>query len=177
MPNFILNINSPTEDLMLEDTSVGCCLLNSGIDLSELKSLARRIAAADKICLLYGEKAAVLQNSVGADGIVADLSQSSNIKKDIADLRKQIKDGILGVISRNRRHEAMIVSENEPDFIVFRVWNDGCEQTFELAEWYEEFFLLQMAIMPQDNEVDFARYNADILILTPEQYKIFVAKK
>ena len=177
MPNFILNINSATEDLMLEDASVGCCLLNSEIEPMALKRLVHRVMTADKICLLYGKNAADLQQSTGADGILADLSKSENIKKDMENLRRQIKNGVLGVISRNRRHEAMIVSENEPDFIVFRVWKEGGEQTLELASWYEEFFLLQMAIMPQDNEVDFARYNADILILTPEQYKIFVAKK
>jgi hypothetical protein len=71
----------------------------------------------------------------------------------------------------------MIVSENEPDFVIFKVWHDGQDKTIELAKWYNEFFLLQMAIMPQDDDIAFEEYLADIMILTPETYKIFVAKK
>ena len=103
MPNFILNINSATEDLMLEDASVGCCLLNSEIEPMALKRLVHRVMTADKICLLYGKNAADLQQSTGSDGILADLSKSENIKRDMENLRRQIKNGVLGVISRNRR--------------------------------------------------------------------------
>ena len=34
-----------------------------------------------------------------------------------------------------------------------------------------------MAIMPQDDNIALKDYLADIMILTPELYKIFVAKK
>jgi len=78
---------------------------------------------------------------------------------------------------RRRRHEAMIVSENEPDFVVFRIWSEGAEKTKALADWYAEFFLLQTAVEPMDGSVDFSAWPADMVILSPEDYKILVAKK
>ena len=35
----------------------------------------------------------------------------------------------------------MIVSEAEPDFVVFKVWKDGFESVRELTDWYNDFFL------------------------------------
>lgn len=177
MPNFILNICSQDDDLMLNNAAIECCLVNSAIEISHLQNIVQKMQNVGRIVLLNGEGAAELCVSVKADGIITDLSKSNNIKKDISETRQQIGNGVLGVISRNRRHEAMLVSENEPDFLVFKVWNEGSMQTLELAKWYANFFLLQMAIMPQDDEVDISEYNADMLILTPRQYKIFVAKK
>ncbi len=177
MPNFILNINSQDDDLMLSNPDIQCYLLNSDIENELLHRLVHQISSVGKISLLYGGKSLNLFSSTTADGILVDLSKSNNIKKDILRIREQLKDGILGAICRNRRHEAMLVSENEPDFIVFKIWSDGADKTLELAKWYNEFFLLQMAIAPQDKEVNFEQYPADIVILTPDQYKIFVAKK
>lgn len=177
MPNFILNITSQDDDLMLQNPEIQCVLLNSDISEQELQKIVHQILSAGKIVILTGKKAVDLVKILNADGVLIDLSKSNNIKKDIADVRNRISGGFLGVICRNRRHEAMIASENDPDFIVFKVWSDGAEKTIELAEWYSEFFLLQMAVFPQDENIDFNKYPADIFILTPEQYKIFVAKK
>ena len=71
----------------------------------------------------------------------------------------------------------MIVSENEPDFVVFRIWNEGAEKTKALADWYAAFFLLQTAVEPMDGSVNFSAWPADMVILSPEDYKILVAKK
>lgn len=177
MPNFILNICSPDDELFLSDSAVQCFLLNSEIERNALRKICGRLLAAGKIVLLSGPCALDLRNALKADGVLLDLSAVSDVKREMAAARASMKDGILGVVSRNRRHEAMIVSENEPDFIVFKIWRDGAEQTLELSKWYNEFFLLQQAVMPQDDGADFERYPADIVILTPREYKIFVAKK
>lgn len=177
MPNFILNIRSAGDELFLSDSSVQCCMLNSEIEEKDLREICKCLLEAGKIVLLSGKRALDLYGTLKADGVVLDLSAGSNIKADMASARRVMKGGILGVVSRNRRHEAMIVSENEPDFIVFKIWRDGTEQTRGLSEWYNEFFLLQQAVMPQDDGADFGQYPADIVILTPREYKIFVAKK
>lgn len=177
MPNFILNICSAGDELFLSDSSVQCCMLNSEIEEKDLREICKCLLEAGKIVLLSGKRALDLYGTLKADGVVLDLSAGSNIKADMASARRVMKGGILGVVSRNRRHEAMIVSENEPDFIVFKIWRDGTEQTRELSKWYSEFFLLQQAVMPQDDGADFGQYPADIVILTPREYKIFVAKK
>ena len=90
----------------------------------------------------------------------------------MAALRRQLGRRFLGVICRSRRHEAMIVSENEPDFVVFRIWSEGAEKTKALADWYAEFFLLQTTVPSI-----FSAWPADMVILSPEDYKILVAKK
>lgn len=177
MPNFILNIRSADDELFLSDSSVQCFLLNSEIEQDNLRKICKCLLEAGKIVLLAGKRALDLYGTLKADGVVLDLSASSDIKADITAARNVMKGGILGVVSRNRRHEAMLVSENEPDFIVFKIWHDGAEQTRGLSEWYNEFFLLQQAVMPQDNGADFEQYPADMAILTPQDYKIFVAKK
>ena len=177
MPNFILNINSPDDDLLLANPDIQCCLLNSEIEPKLLKKIIFQLQQAERIVLLFGANACELCNQLSVDGVALDLSKSNNLKQDITYARKQIGKKFLGAIVRNRRHEAMVASENEPDFIIFKIWEQGFEQTLSLAEWYSEFFLLQMAIFPQDDDVDIKRYPADILILTPRQYKIFVAKK
>lgn len=177
MPNFILNIRSAEDELFLSDSSLQCYLLNSEIEQAALQRLCEKLLNAGKIVLLSGVRALEQYAPLKADGVLLDLSASADVKKDMSSARRLMKGGILGVISRNRRHEAMIASENEPDFIVFKIWKDGSAQTLELSKWYNEFFLLQQAVMPQDGRADFEQYPSDMVILTPQDYKIFVAKK
>lgn len=177
MQNFILNIRSAEDELFLSDSLLQCYLLDTAIELNALSELCNRLLNAGKIVLLSGDRALDLCALLKADGVVLDLSASADIKADMDFACRSLKGGILGVVSRNRRHEAMLVSENEPDFIVFKIWRDGAAHTIELSRWYNEFFLLQQAVMPQDDETDFEQYPADMAILTPQLYKIFVAKK
>ena len=177
MPNFILNINSKDDDLLEKDPQIQCCLLNTEMEENICLKIAEQLKKSSRILLLTGKNALVWYKKLSADGVLADLSSSSDIKKDILTLKTKLQSGVLGIICRNRRHEAMFASENNIDFIAFRVWNDGCAKTLELTQWYNELFLLQMALIPSDEKVDFAVFPSDILILTPEQYKIFVAKK
>ena len=177
MPKFILKISRPGAEALLEDPNLECFVFSSALPEDYLQRQTARAVQAGKIVLLEGENAAALCLRLNADGIIADLSASAAVKKDMAALRRQIGSRFLGVICRNRRHEAMIVSENEPDFIIFKIWRDGAEKTRELAEWYHEFFLLQMAVEPEDEDADVLSYPCDMAILSPDTYKILVAKK
>ncbi len=177
MPKFILKISSADEENDINTENVECFIYDAGLPADYLSRQIDRAREKDKIILFEGDNAAALAVKLGADGIVADLSQSQNIKKEMAALRAKIGSRFLGVICRNRRHEAMIVSENEPDFVIFRIWGEGAEKTKELAAWYEEFFLLQMAVEPMDDETDFSSFPADMVILSPARYKILVAQK
>jgi len=100
----------------------------------------------------------------GLDGMIVDLSKSEHITKDYRQLTKDLKGKIVGAICRNRRHEAMIVSECEPDFVVFRAWKDGQEKIKELSSWYNEMFLIQAALLPMEN-VDYQSFETDFVIL------------
>ena len=69
----------------------------------------------------------------------------------------------------------MLVGECEPDFVVFRAWADGQEKVKELTSWFYQMFLLQSALLPVE-DVDFASFETDFVILDDTKYKIFVAK-
>lgn len=177
MSKFILKITAESAENCVEDAGVDCFILSASLPEACLDGWIRRIEAAGKIALLEGKDAAGLAVKLGADGIVADLSASTAIKKEMAALRRELGRRFLGVVCRGRRHEAMVVSENEPDFVVFRLWSEGGEKMRELIEWYTEFFLLQTAVEPMDGQADFSACPADMVILSPEDYKILVAKK
>lgn len=175
MPKFIIKISdAASADNFAADAE--CFIIDTdgaGIDVS---ALCDRLQKAGKIVLLSGSRAVELCQSLPADGLIADLRESSRIKQDMAALRKACPNRVLGVVCRNRRHEAMIVSENEPDFVIFRVWQDGWQKTRELALWYSQLFLIQMAVEPE-GAADFADFGADMVILSPESYKILLRKK
>ena len=178
MPKFILKITeADSKKDYINETNAKCFIYSASLDDEYLRRQIAAASSADKIVLLEGEEAESKVKSLGADGLVTDLSKTSAIKKEMRRIRSELPHCFLGVICRNRRHEAMIVSENEPDFIIFKIWEDGKENTLELTKWYNEFFLLQMAVEPMDKQVDFSAYPADMVILSPEDYKILVAKK
>ena len=129
MPKFILKITAESAENCIDEKNVECFILSASLPEDCLGRIIRKIEAAGKIALLEGEDAAALAVKLGTDGIVADLSASTAIKKEMATLRRQLGRRFLGVICRSRRHEAMIVSENEPDFVVFRIWSEGAEKT------------------------------------------------
>ncbi len=98
------------------------------------------------------------------DGIVLDLSKSEHIAADYKKQTKDLKNKIVGIICRNRRHEAMLASECEPDFLVFRAWRDGIEKVKELTSWYNEMFLIQSALLPME-EIDYSSFKTDFVVL------------
>ena len=123
----------------------------------ELKKLVLGLSVSD--CLAYN-----------LDGILLDLSKSENIPADYKKQTKDLKNKFIGIICRNRRHEAMIASECEPDFIVFKAWCDGIEKIKDLSSWYNEMFLIQCAVMPMEN-LDYASFKTDFAVLSDEFLK------
>ena len=124
---------------------------------------------------MSGEKAADLYLQNLGDGLIIDTSKDENPAKQIKEIKAKCKKALLGVICRNRRHEAMLVSECEPDFIIFRIWKDGLDHNIELLKWYSDLFLIQNAVLPED-EIDTRKIPADFVILNDTAYTIFVAK-
>lgn len=101
------------------------------------------------------------------DGVLLDFSKSEHIGADYQKYAKDLKGKIIGAVTRNRRHEAMLVSECEPDFVVFRAWQDGAEKVKELTSWYNEMFLIQSALLPME-DVDYKSFETDFVILKDE---------
>lgn len=153
------------EDLsVLENQEVDCFLLSSKLSEKFIKDFTTKAQTLEKIALVYGENSIQKCLETNCDGVIIDLTASENIKKDIEKIRKELGDKkFLGIIPRARRHEAMLVSELEPDFVVFKVWKDGIENMQELVSWYTEFFLIQCAILLEE-DVDVSSFSADMVI-------------
>ena len=118
---------------------------------------------------MYGDNALTFYQKFNPDGLILNTIQEENPRKYIEDIRAQAKKAVIGAISRNRRHEAMLVSEAEPDFIIFQVWKDGLQNNLELLDWYNEFFLIQNAAWPKE-DVDISQIKSDFVILDDLKY-------
>ena len=171
MQKFIIHITEPKFDL-LEQADLECFILNQNLTDSFKTEFAKKAKEKHKLVLSFDAKTTMDFN---LDGVIIDLSKSTNIAADYKDLTQGMKKKFIGAICRNRRHEAMLVGECEPDFVVFRAWVDGQEKVQELTSWFAEMFLLQSALLPVE-DVDFSTFITDFVILDDTKYKIFVAK-
>jgi len=163
MQKIIYRIDEANETY-LNDLGAECYVLNTMLDASFCKDFICKSAKNEKIVLFYGENAVSCCQKYGADGVVVDLGDEK-LKEKVGLLRKELgKDKFIGLFTRNRRHESMIVSEVEPDFIIFKIWKDGFAQLKELTDWYADFFLIQSAAWLMDENVDFEQLNTDFVI-------------
>lgn len=168
MQKFIVKLTNQDATL-IDDATLECFVVDSAQKGAD--KLIAQITAKNKIALLEGEKACELCKSWSADGVLIDLSKSEHCAKDVNFARKQIGDKVLGVISRNRRHEAMLISECEPDFVAFKVWNDGIEQVKELLSWYTEMFLIQSAAVLAEPISPLNQLDCDIIVCSAQEYR------
>lgn len=150
MQNLIINITQENFK-PLENDAFGCFILSQNLSESFKKDFIEQAHKKDNLCLLSGDSAVEEYAKINADGVVFDLSKEEKPQKILKDFQQKNPKALVGAISRNRRHEAMLISECEPDFIIFKVWAEGLEKSKGLLEWYNEFFLIQSAIMPMDS--------------------------
>lgn len=176
MQKFILNLTNEGNALIV-DSDIECFIAPTEAGENSLKAWLDEARRHNKILLLSGQDCCAMCQKLGADGVLVDLSASEHCAKDVNFARKQIGDKVLGVISRNRRHEAMLISECEPDFVAFKVWQQGKERASELVSWYTEMFLIQSAAVLQEPISDLQTLDCDIVVGNASDYKIFVAKK
>ncbi|MBQ8750025.1 MAG: hypothetical protein IJZ30_00105 [Alphaproteobacteria bacterium] len=149
---------------LLNNLTEECYILDTSLNDDFCTQFINKATSSDKIVLFYGKNAINKTKYYNANGILIDLG-STPTKDDFLSLKKELgKNSIIGLISRNRRHEAMLNSELEPDFIVFKAWQDGIENTKELLSWYNDFFIIQSAVLLMDKEIDTNTINADFII-------------
>ncbi len=158
----IIRIDEPNETI-LSDMSAECYVLNSALADDFCKRFIEK--ASDKVVLFYGDKAEEKSKVLNADGVIVDFG-ADDLKEKKAQLRKTLGKGkYVGLFTRNRRHESMLVSEVEPDFVVFKVYKDGFDKVKELTDWYQEFFLIQSAAWIMEDDVPIDELNTDFVIV------------
>lgn len=151
---------------VLEKMSDECFILNTSLDDEFCRKFVEKANLEDKIVLFYGEDAIVKNKTFGADGVILDLG-SEHLKEKMYDVRKQLGKGkFIGLFTRSRRHESMIVSEVEPDFVIFKVYKDGFDNIKELTDWYNDFFIIQSAawVMEEIDCNSLKKLNTDFII-------------
>lgn len=163
MQKFIVRVES--EEKRFSDKMEGeCYALNAALDEEYCREFVEKAAAESRIVLFYGEGAVKTAVHLGADGVILDLGVEG-LKEKMAAVRKELgKSGVVGLFTRNWRHESMIVSEAEPDFVVFKVWKDGFESVRELTDWYNDFFLIQSAAWTMEDGVPVEELRTDFVI-------------
>lgn len=163
MQKFIVRVESE-EKRFSDKMDGGCYALNAALDEGYCREFVEKAAAESRIVLFYGEGAVKTAVHLGADGVILDLGVEG-LKEKMAAVRKELgKSGVVGLFTRNRRHESMIVSEAEPDFVVFKVWKDGFESVRELTDWYNDFFLIQSAAWIMEDGVPTEELRTDFVI-------------
>ena len=145
MQKFIILLTKE-EFKYIENPDFECFILSETLSADFKKNFA--LKAKDKIVLAQNLKD---MTDFNLDGVVLDFSMVQNISFEWKKIKPQVSGKITGLITRNRRHEAMLTSECEPDFIIFKAWCDGIDKIKELTSWYQEMFLIQSALWPQEN--------------------------
>lgn len=154
------------KDFDLKGDETECFVLATGLDEGFCKRFIDQAESLDKIVLFYGEDAIDFCLKYKADGVIVDFGADDVVEK-VDTLRKKLGKGkFIGLFTRNRKHESMLVSEAEPDFVVFRVWKDGFENVKELTDWYNEFFLIQSAAWLMDDDIDISALHTDFVVIT-----------
>ena len=164
MQKNIIRIEKKDEEL-LKNLTAECYALDTAIDGDFCQKFIDKALKNEKIVLFYGENAVTLAKKYNADGVIMDIG-AEGLKDKMPNLRKELgKDKFIGLFTRPRRHEAMLVSEAEPDFIIFKVWKDGFDNIKELTDWYADFFLIQSAAWIVDKDVDYSTLATDFVIV------------
>ena len=162
MQNLIVRITQENLNLINEE-KIGCFILTETLSENFARDFTAMAQRKGKLVLASGEQALENYQKFKADGLVVDTIKESAPQKIVRQIKEKAPKAVLGVVTRNRRHEAMLVSECEPDFIIFKFWRDGFDANAELLKWYGELFLIQNAVWPQDG-ADCFDLPADFLI-------------
>ena len=178
MQKFIITINNSQEQIIANEQAV-CHVLSTSIPIAKLEILIEQLQSINNLVLLRGSQADELCQKYHCDGVVVDINDTIPYKKQILPLRDKLgHKKIIGVVIPLSRHVAMIVGETEPEFIAFNVDSaDDIEKAQNLIEWYNELFLIQSAVAGQADSTLLSDLATDFVMISPQDYKILVAKK
>lgn len=164
MPDIILKINTP-EDKIYTSNHICCYWFASKPSANQ----RQQTAAAGKL-ILASPDIDIADN----DGVVVAVDSTKPLKAQIRPWREKIGGKkALGVIINPTRHEAMLASETEPEFVAFRFNQDNAAAASEVIKWYNELFLIQSAVDLSGGLVDIHGLDVDFVIINSSNYDDF----
>lgn len=168
MPKFIIKIEE--KDIELQNNKDICCYIAEEKSNSKVLSKAK---ASDKLVLSEDIDFCIKQE---LDGVLIRHEIDEKFSKYMKSLQKTLKNKYTGIYCNPTRHEAMIASEAEPDFVIFDVNENNQEKALEVMSWYAELFLIQSAVTYFEKIDKKLLDFADFVILNASDYKILVDK-
>lgn len=157
------------DDNILTNDDICCRIIPSEL----IEDIVPLLSRDDCLKLVCGQNAAMLCNRYGLDGVVIDIDTSKPIKKQIDIVKKDIGKKYLGVVCPPKRHEAMLCSECEPDFIIFKTNEENKNDILSVVPWYNELFLIQSALDIEEFSVEYRSLDTDFIIINSQNYKNF----
>ena len=163
MPQIILKIND-SEDKVYDSENICCYIVTKDVFQSKLQEITQ----TGKPLLIMNEV------DIASSGTVLELDSSKPIKSQIRPIRDKIgTKKILGAIIEPSRHEAMLASETEPEFVAFRIRADNLSKAKEVVTWYNDLFLIQSAADLSIEKVDIKDIDVDFIIINSCDYNDF----
>ncbi len=168
MPQIILKINNKN-DKIYEDDNICCYIADTFLP----DNVIDKIIKTNKLLLWQGENANEKAKTIG-NGVVINTDPTKPMKAQIKPLRESLKSSkILGAVIEPSRHEAMLASETEPEFIALRIRDKDLSKTKELISWYNDLFLIQIAADMTEYKGDIKDFDVDFVIINSQDYADF----
>jgi hypothetical protein len=158
MPQIILSITADNDKIACSD-DIACYIVADNLAATTIN----QVVATGKMVLAQGAQALEICNKYNLDGVVKEIDATKPLKPQAKPLREKLKKKTLGIIVPARRHEAMLAGEVEPEFIAFKPENLAVSK--EIIDWYNEFFLIPLAVVMPDEVSSAAEVNADFVII------------
>ncbi len=166
MPQIILNITSDS-DKIYNSSDIACYIIADSLSSTKIKEAV----STNKMVLVAGEDSLQVCKQYGLDGIIKILDEKKPVKTQLKPLREALKNKTLGVVTPVRRHEAMLVGEVEPDFIVFE--KEVSVRNPDVIGWYNDLFLIPLVLSGCDKEDQSLHENVDFVIIDSKKFENF----
>jgi hypothetical protein len=157
MSQIILSIAADNDKIVRSD-DIACYIVADNLAATTIN----QVVATGKMVLVQGTQALEICNKYNLDGVVKEIDATKPLKPQVKPLREKLKKKTLGIIVPARRHEAMLAGEVEPEFIAFK--SENLVGSKEVIDWYNEFFLIPLAVVVQDELGPAAELKADFII-------------
>ncbi len=166
MPQVILYIEN-LEDKIIVSDAISCYVVNSDLPQSKIKE----VQAQGKMVLSFGPKALDVCLKYNLDGVIKEVDPSKPVKPQLRPLREKLRRKTLGIIIPLRRHEAMLASEIEPEFIAFKPFK--AEQDREIIDWYNDLFLIPSVWVAEDEAKQTSIPDVDFVMVKAKNFENF----
>ena len=164
MPQIILKINS-NNDKIIQDEKICCYIADTSLDKSKITEIVK----SGKMVLAQGTNDFDCCQKYNLDGVVTEVDEKKPIKAQIKPLREKLNKKTLGVIIPPRRHEVMLAGEIEPEFMVLKI--DNLTKFESLIDWYNDLFLLPLALEFSDEIPPLQLLKTDFVIIDAEKFE------